>query len=215
MIRSFRTAHIPDIFSGYTAKPFGEDSYLLTPGRGVFPRFNLVIERRLFFTPEEISVNGPQLILLSPDEAAQVAAATEFSLQGQPQSILFLAPIAYEGNKVAYRVVRPCQATHLGVITKWDRSGQSKIGVGASKRYARSVGAEVQKHSPKSKQRGQDFWLIPTRLLTDPAGLLDTFDKAWAYRIEQAILDHAQKFPRDGDQIAACRRWLAEGSVAK
>lgn len=208
MIRSFKTSQIASIFPGYTVKAFGDD-YLLTPRRGTFPRENLVIERRVFFDCDDLPVNGPSPVLLSPDEKSQVARAVEFSLKGKPQSLLFLSEVVYNGNQFAYRIVRPCRATHLGIITKWDRSSQTDLGVGASRRYARNQGATVHKHSPKSDQRGSDFWLLPVELLTDPK-LLPEFDQTWAFNIGKAIDDHAAKYPRDCDLIAACRRWVAE-----
>lgn len=209
MIRSFKTSQIAPIFPGYTVKAFGDDDYLFTPQRKTFPREDLVVDRRVFFDRDDLPVNGPSPVLLSPDQKSQVARAIEFSLKGQPQSLMFLSGITYSGNQFAYRIVRPCWATHLGIMTKWDRSDQNNLGVGASRRYARNQGATVHKHSPKSDQRGFDFWLLPVELLTDPE-LIPAFDRTWVHRINQAIDDHAAKYPRDCDLIAACRRWVAE-----
>lgn len=201
MIQILSTTDLTKLYPNYQVKRHDSDSFLLVPTRKLFPRETYLVDRTAYLDEHENLLNGvtPIFDLLSKDYAemgAKLLADLDFPLQGELQNVQFLRAVPLSNTTTAYHIVRPSQATHFSLITRWDRSKPGPHN-GASRNYASAHGAErFYNHRPKSKQRGQDFWLLPIAKLSAP--IINQFDTVWYDNIDFAIRKHSRRNPKDG-----------------
>lgn len=201
MIENLKSDDLRKIHPEYEVKTV-KTGFLLTPLHNkIFPREPLIIDRKLYTDDNGNILNGITPIDLSADSLAEIVANIiadlrdqEINLNGKPRSLLFLRLELIDGKEY-FHVTQPGSATHFYLITSWNRDNE-QIGSGVSRAYATDHGAvRFCKHRPKFKKSGRDFWILPTKFLSN--AVVTHFDQAWQTAVHQAIDAHARRYPKD------------------